>query len=149
MKHLTVSQDQEVQLLTNAFNESVLIEKFLNSHNAAASSRSLYRRTLAQFQKWLEANNLALHILQKEHLIRYRDDLISQELNSLTINSYLTSVRRLFAWLESERICINIARDLKGPKRCYNGFRKDPLTTEQSQDMLNTFDTSSETGLRS
>jgi len=66
----------------------------------------------------------------------------------MTVASYLTSVRKLFSWLESEGICrINIAKGIKGPKR-YKGHKKDPLSISQTKGMLETFDTSDIQGKR-
>ncbi len=124
-----------------------LIADFLRSHDVSESSRLLYERTLRQFQKWLEASELQIQRIQQEHLIQYKQYLFDQKLSDLTIGSYLTSVRKLFSWLESRRICPNIAKEIKGPKR-YKGFKKDPLSIEQTKEMLSTFDTSTMVGKR-
>lgn len=147
MTQLIAAHSQKALAVTITFQESTLIERFLASHDVMQSSRSLYKRTLAQFQKWLEKQELAMHELKKDHLIKYKRDLFLQELSELTVGSYLTSLRKFFAWLESERICANIAKDIKGPKR-YKGFKKDPLSIDQTKEMLSTFDTSTAQGKR-
>lgn len=124
-----------------------IIEDFLRSHDVSESSRLLYERTLRQFQKWLETSSLQIHRIQQEHLIQYKQYLFDQKLSDLTIGSYLTSVRKLFSWLESRRICPNIAKEIKGPKR-YKGFKKDPLSVDQTKGMLEGFDTSDLQGKR-
>jgi integrase/recombinase XerD len=124
-----------------------LIEEFLRSNDVMESSQSLYRRTLAQFQKWLKKNGLELHKIKQKHIILYKQDLFAQKLSELTVGSYLTVVRKLFSWLESQRICLNIAKDIRGPKR-YKGHKKDPLSIDQTKEMLSTFDTSSIQGKR-
>lgn len=124
-----------------------LIDEFLNSHDVMQSSRSLYERTLRQFQKWLDQNSLEIHKISQEHIVRYKKDLFIQNLSELTVGSYLTSVRKLFSWLESRRICANIAKEVRGPKR-YKGHKKDPLSIDQTKEMLSTFDTSTIQGKR-
>jgi len=124
-----------------------LIEDFLRSHDVSESSRLLYERTLRQFQKWLASTNLQIQYVRQEHLIQYKKYLFDQKLSDLTVSSYLTSVRKLFSWLESRRICPNIAKEIKGPK-CYKGHKKDPLSIAQTKGMLNTFDTSDLQGKR-
>jgi integrase/recombinase XerC/integrase/recombinase XerD len=56
--------------------------------------------------------------------------------SSQTVSAYLTAVRRFFAWLETEGVYPNIARDIKGLKRPA-GFLKEALTGEEVVRLLN------------
>lgn len=113
-----------------------LVKRFVEGHDVRDSSRATYRRQLREFVKWLRAESLELRELRREDILAYRTYLEKRAgsggkgLSAYSISGYLTAVRRLFAWLEAERIYPNVARSVKGAKRP-KGHRKDALTDEQ------------------
>jgi integrase/recombinase XerC/integrase/recombinase XerD len=113
-----------------------LVERFLVGHDVRKSSQSTYRRQLREFSKWLEAEGLQITALRREHILAYRGYLqeragaAGQGLSSHSVAGYLTAVRRLFTWLEAERLYPNVARGVKGPKQP-RGHKKDILTEDQ------------------
>jgi len=113
-----------------------LVEQFLTSHDVRDTSRGTYRRQLREFTKWLEEESLRLTDIRREQVLDYRGYLEKRAgasgkgLSSYSVSGYLTAVRRLFTWLEAERIYPNVAREVKGPKRP-RGHKKDILTEEQ------------------
>jgi integrase/recombinase XerD len=112
-----------------------LVERFLASHDVRAASRATYRRQLREFVKWAGEEGLRLTDIRREQVLGYRAYLearagaAGEGLSSYSVAGYLTAVRRLFAWLEAERLYPNVAR-VKGPKRP-RGHKKDILTEEQ------------------
>ncbi len=113
-----------------------LVERFLAGHDVRANSRGTYRRQLREFTQWAERQGLQLTDMRREHVLGYRAYLEGQAgaagegLSSYSVAGYLTAVRRLFTWLEAERLYPNVARGVKGPKRP-RGHKKDILTEEQ------------------
>ena len=113
-----------------------LVERFLAGHDVRAMSRATYRRQLREFTKWAGEEGLRLTDMRREHVLGYREYLekragaAGEGLSSYSVAGYLTAVRRLFTWLEAERIYPNVARSVKGPKRP-RGHKKDILTEEQ------------------
>lgn len=113
-----------------------LVERFLAGHDVRANSRGTYSRQLREFTKWVGGEGLRLTDIRREHVLGYRAYLeahagaAGQGLSSYSVAGYLTAVRRLFTWLEAERIYPNVARGVKGPKRP-RGHKKDILTEEQ------------------
>ncbi len=126
-----------------------LIDQFIASQDIAKSSKETYRKALKQFVSWLDETCRLDHPsqLQREDILAYRDFLKAENRSSYTVSNYLTPVRKLFEWLESEKIYPNIARNVKGAKKA-RGFRKDCLTPEQIREALDSIDTSTQDGLR-
>lgn len=126
-----------------------LAERFIGAQDVAPSSRSTYGRQLRQFTEWLVDTGRAgsLSSLQREDILAYKRDLQDSGRSSYTVAGYLTAVRKLFEWLEGEKIYPNIARGVKGPRKP-RGFRKDCLTPEQLREALEAMDRDRVEGLR-
>lgn len=112
------------------------IERFLAAHDVRENSRGTYRRQLREFTQWVQGRGLILTNIRREEIVAYREHLktaaggAGEGLSAYTVSGYLTAVRRLFSWLESERIYPDITRGVKGPERP-RGHAKDTLTPEQ------------------
>lgn len=122
-----------------------LAEVFIASQDVKKSSSDTYSRQLRQFIYWLKDTGRQGQGLSREDILAYRDYL-SESKTSLTVAGYLTVVRKLFEWLEAEKIYPNIAK-VKSPKKP-KGFRKDCLSKTQLREALQSVDTSSIEGLR-
>ncbi len=125
------------------------IERFLVSQDVTAASRETYRRSLQQFTEWLRTTGRVfnLSVLTREDILIYKKSISEYGRNAYTISSYLTAVRKLFEWLEAEKIYPNIARGVKGAKKP-RGFRKECLIPEQVREALESIDTRTQDGLR-
>jgi integrase/recombinase XerC/integrase/recombinase XerD len=77
--------------------------------------------------------------LTSSDILTYKRHLETLGLAAYTITAYLVVVRRFFAWTESKKIYPNIAKTIKGKKRP-TGFRKDPLTMEQTREVISGID---------
>jgi integrase/recombinase XerD len=143
-----IAEVQERTALTNKVATlQDMVEAFLADQDVVASSRQTYRRSLRQFVLWLEATGRAqsLSTLTRQDILAYKESL--QDKSSYTISSYLTVVRKLFSWLESQKLYPNIARGVKGAKKA-KGHRRDCLMVEQIRNVLQAMDRSSLEGLR-
>ena len=87
-----------------------LTEAFISSQDVRASSKSLYKRTLNQFFSWVERKGNSHRDLTRVEILRYKDDLLTSGMSPLTVGSYLTAVRRLYEWVEANRLGPNIAK---------------------------------------
>lgn len=132
---------EEKRLQAPSLSVSELIGRFLASHDVRASSIATYRRQLKEFESWLKRTGRVIQEMRREDILAYRKHLqetagdAGQGLSSYSVSGYLTAVRRLFTWLEAERIYPNVARDIKGSKRP-RGHKKDTLSPEQLRDCL-------------
>ncbi len=122
------------------------IEAFLTDQDIADSSRHTYSRSLRQFTSWIcETGRDSRLDLQREDILAYKDYLSDKA--SYTITLYLTSVRKLYQWLESKKIYPDITRNVKGAKKP-KGYRKDILTPDQLRETLDSMDRSTLKGKR-
>ena len=112
-----------------------LVDSFILSQDVKQSSRELYRRTLKQYFNWVDKKGYSLSQIARPQLLEYKEELLSSGMSSLTVGSYITSVRRFYTWTEANKFYPNIAKDIKSPKRKQQ-FRKQPLTTDQATKLL-------------
>jgi integrase/recombinase XerC/integrase/recombinase XerD len=112
-----------------------LVDSFILSQDVKQSSRELYRRTLKQYFNWVDKKGYSLSQVARPQLLEYKEELLSSGMSSLTIGSYITSVRRFYTWTEANKFYPNIARDIRSPKRRQQ-FKKQPLTPDQATKLL-------------
>jgi len=122
------------------------ISDFLDSLDVAEKSRATYERSLRQFILWLYESGRHTLELQREDILAYKEYLAGSK-SAYTVTLYLTSVRKLYQWLESKRAYPDITRGIKGAKKP-KGFRKDTLSQEQLTQTLASIDTQTLEGLR-
>jgi integrase/recombinase XerC/integrase/recombinase XerD len=112
-----------------------LVDRFIASQDVKLSSKLLYRRTLKQYFNWVTGKAYLLSEIARPQIIEYKEDLLSSGISSLTVGSYITSVRRFYEWLEANKIYPNIAKGIKAPKRKQQ-FKKQPLLPAQATALL-------------
>jgi len=122
------------------------IEDFLESLDVAEKSRATYTRSLRQFISWIRESGRHTLELQREDILAYKEYLAGSK-SAYTVTLYLTSVRKLYQWLESNRIYPDITRGIKGAKKP-KGFRKDTLSQEQLRETLGSIEIQSLEGQR-
>lgn len=115
-----------------------LIATFIATQDVKESSRQLYTRTLTQFFKWVEDTGRVIKELERKDVLEYKDGLMNSGLSSLTVGSYIVSVRKLYEWAEAEGLYRNIAKGIKTPKRV-QAFKKQHLTDNKSHELLEHF----------
>lgn len=115
-----------------------IIKAFISAQDVRESSKSTYLRTLKQYFAWIERKGYDLSRIARPQIIEFKSELLLTGLSSLTVGSYMSSVRRFYEWCESEKIYLNVAKGVKSPKR-QNKFRRHGLTPEQSKNLLSYF----------
>ena len=113
-----------------------LVNLFIASQDVKQSSKLLYRRTLKQYFSWIETKGYLLSEIARPEIIEYKEELLSSGKSSLTVGSYITSVRRFYEWAEANKYSPNIAKGIKTPKRRQQ-FKKQPLLPSQATELLN------------
>ena len=126
---------QEITIV-KPLNIEELVDSFINSQDVKESSKLLYRRTLKQYFNWIEDKGYLLSEIARPHLLEYKQDLLLSGKSSLTIGSYITSLRRFYEWAEANKFYPNVAKGIKTPKRKQQ-FKKQPLLPEQATALLN------------
>lgn len=115
-----------------------LVATFIASQDVKESSRTTYNRALSQFFVWMERNSKNLQKLTRQDILEYKDELLGENLSSLTISSYITAVRKFYEWAEAEKYYPNIAKGIKTPRRVQS-FKKQHLTDNKSSELLRYF----------
>ena len=131
---VVVAPGQKVAPL-NECNIDSLVNMFLSSQDVAKSSRGLYKRTLKQYLYWIDIKGYHLNEIARPQLLEYKQYLEESGKSSLTVGSYITSIRKFYSWTEAIKVYPNVARELHNPKR-NKQFRKQPLTPSQASDLL-------------
>lgn len=111
---------------------------FISHLDKKQTTRDLYARTLKLFFEWVDSRGKQLNELTGADVLEYKDELLARGLSSLSVGSYLTSLRKFYAWAESEKICANIAKGIATPSRKQE-FKKLHLSEEKSGELLEYF----------
>lgn len=113
---------------------SKLIKLFIADQDVSELSKSLYKRQITIFFRWVNASNLDYNLLKRVDILNYKADLMADK-SPLTVDSYLTAVRKFYKWAAFNSHFDNIANGIKSPRR-YKGFKKQVLTIDQVQQLL-------------
>ena len=135
---IVVKQAQDIATVSPQRIEE-LVDSFINSQDVKQSSKLLYRRTLKQYFNWVEIKGYLLSEIARPQLLEYKEELLSSNKSSLTVGSYITSVRRFYEWTEPNKFYPNVAKGIKTPKRKQQ-FKKQPLLPAQATALLNYYE---------
>mgnify|MGYP000337730311 CR=1 FL=1 len=131
---IVVKQAQDIATVSPQRIEE-LVDSFINSQDVKLSSKLLYRRTLKQYFNWVDKKSYLLSEIARPQLLQYKEELLSSGMSSLTVGSYITSVRRFYEWTEANKFYPNVAKGIKSPKRKQQ-FKKQPLLPDQATALL-------------
>ena len=131
---IVVRQAQDVATVTPQRIEE-LVDRFIASQDVKESSKLLYRRTLKQYFNWVDKKSYLLSEIARPQLLEYKEELLNSDKSSLTVGSYITSIRRFYEWTEANKFYPNVAKGIKTPKRKQQ-FKKQPLLPAQATALL-------------
>jgi len=131
---IVVKQAQDIATVSPQRIEE-LVDSFIEAQDVKKSSKLLYRRTLKQYFNWVESKSYLLSEIARPQLLEYKEELLSSGMSSLTVGSYITSVRRFYEWTEANKYYPNVAKGIKTPKRKQQ-FKKQPLLPDQATALL-------------
>jgi integrase/recombinase XerC/integrase/recombinase XerD len=130
-----IALPQDIQTAHSSKRIEELIESFIICQDVKESSKGLYRRTLKQYIAWVINKGYSLSGITRAQLLEYKEGLLKVGKSSLTVGSYITSVRRFYEWTEANKYYPNVAKGIKSPKRKQQ-FKKQPLLPEQATALL-------------
>ena len=134
MSLLSTTSANQVQAASPSSLNDILGD-YLTSLDVKAASRSLYQRTLKQYFNFLAKKGYNLAEVTRPTILEYKQELLASGKSSLTVGSYITSVRSFYEWAEANKYYPNIAKGIKTPKRKQQ-FKKQPLLPEQATALL-------------
>lgn len=138
--NIATIQPEEVAVISSKVtNWRDLLSYFVSTQDVKESSRKLYSRTLKLFFEWVEEKGKVIAGLTRTDILEYKEDLFGKGLSSLSVASYLTSLRKFYEWAEAEKFYPNIVKGVKTPRRVQT-FKKQHLTEEKSGELLSHFE---------
>lgn len=135
----------DVEIIATLSELKSRIPLFLAAQDVKERTLDAYSKNIAYFFTWAVEYGT---VESREDIIEYKQHLIDRKLKNTSINAYLTTVRRFYAWLyDRDIVAKDYAKSVKSVK-VSNSCKKDPLTEDQWMQVLDTIDLSSRTGRR-
>lgn len=122
------------------FEPHQLIEMFLAERDVFETSKRQYHFNLRRFFRWLKENTIDHYQVSRAHILQYKQSLIDENKTSLTIASYLGTLRMFYRWMNENKYYSDITTSLRITKE-YKTFRKKSLNVIQAKRFMQTFDT--------
>jgi integrase/recombinase XerC/integrase/recombinase XerD len=132
---LAIITAQEITLQAPQRTED-LVDSFIASQDIKLNSKLIYRKTLKQYFNWIGIKGYLLSEIARPQLLEYKEELLGSKKSSLTVSSYINSVRRFYEWAEANKYYPNVAKGIKSPNRKQQ-FKKQPLLPAQATALLN------------
>lgn len=132
---LTTATQGNTTVLTTEDKLQEVLKRFIADQDVKASSRNLYRRTLQQYLNWVQQQGYQMAEIDRKHILQYKEQLLADGKSSLTVGSYVSTVRLFYEWLEAQKIYPNVARGIHNPKRKQQ-YKKQPLMPQQVTELL-------------
>lgn len=116
-------------------NSPGLIETILNLQDISLLSKLKYRQAIQRFFTWCDSQGLDIGLVTKMDILKYKSSMLDLSANSICF--YITVIRRFFQTVEDNSTgpYRSPARGIKGVKKG-SGFKKDPLTKDQVNELL-------------
>ena len=121
--------------LTIGADLNAVVEMFTASQDRKPTTRDLYARTISAFFYWVSTTGRTISNLTVADIIAYKEQLLRDGKTTLTVASYINSIRRFYTWAEANKIYPNIAADVHAPKR-QQEFKKRPLSVRKVGELL-------------
>lgn len=120
MATITTAQAQQSITTRPSYSAADIVAAFLANLDAMPSTIEAYKYNLRPFVAWLDGEGIAIDTVKPADVLAYKRHLMETHKPS-TVNAYVTSVRRLFSWLESMTGYTNPAREVKGMRGVNKG----------------------------
>lgn len=144
-----IKHESRLPSVGSSFSTNDLIEQFLADAQIRENSKIRYRKSLKEYFKWIDKNNIELKNVTLTELLQYKADLETTtsirsgtKLSGFTVGAYLMAVKVFYNWGESKGLMFNPGKALKSPKR-EKKFKRKPLTVGEANKLLDYFETQS------
>ena len=123
MKVITTTTTNAVQGKTL----SELSDNFINYLDISEISIKSYKSGIKKFLMYLSENGITSP--DRSSIVEYKK-MLSERYTAKTVSCYLSSVKRFFAWLDSEGLYKDVARGVKAPKLSHE-HRRDAFSAQE------------------
>ncbi len=121
-----------------------MLNKFVRFVDVSQSSVRSYISGVKAFIRYLSKNSITNPT--RNTVLAYKKEM-AQSKSASTVSLYLSSLRRFFAWTESEGLYTDITAGIKNP-RIDNGHKKDAFTANQLKQIISGIERDGLKGLR-
>ena len=111
-------------------------DAFIASVDAKDTTRDTYRKAIELFFDWINSTGRQLGYMFPQDVIAYKDYLLKENRSSLTVNLYLSVVRRFYKWTKANNLYPNIADGVASVKTNKKTFRKMHLENDEGAALL-------------
>ena len=113
-----------------------VIEAFMQSIDASETTRTTYRKAITIFMDWIGESGRSLNTMTPPDIIAYKDSLLDQSKSAMTVNLYLSVVRRFYKWTKFSNLYPNIADGIASVRTNRKTFKKMHLEDEEGALLL-------------
>lgn len=138
------SMSNAISMASSLVSRVDVVQDCIASLDVMPKSKETYEKALRQFMQYIEGKGISQPT--RIDILEYKAYLL-ENYKAGTVSSYMTAVKKLFTYLEAEKIYPNVANGIKGAKS-QTGFRKDALTVVQARRLLGGIDTMTIEGKR-
>lgn len=132
---ITISQET-IAVSKGFSNVGIAIDSFILSLDAQKTTKTTYRKSLELFAGWVGETGRNFNTLSRIDILAYKDQLLKSSHSALTVNLYLSAIRRFYKWTKQENIYPDIAKDVASVKTNKKAFRKMHLESDQGAALL-------------
>ena len=109
---------------------------FISSLDAAESTRQTYRKSIDIFFEWVSMQGKPMEEFNSLDILSYKDTLLAENKSALTVNLYLSVVRKFYKWASSNDIMDDVASSVGSVRTNRETFRKMHLDSEEGARLL-------------
>ena len=122
----------KTEITQRKLNLEDMVKRFTQFVDVSEASIRSYKHGVKLFLRYLSNNGI--NNPTRETVLQYKKEL-TQSKSANTIALYLSSLRRFFAWCESEGVYPNITAGVKSP-RIDTGHKKDAFSAQQLKKII-------------
>ena len=109
---------------------------FIASLDSAESTRQTYRKAIDIFFEWVSMQGKPLKEFDSLDILSYKDMLLAENKSALTVNLYLSVVRRFYKWASSNLGFHDVANSVSSVRTKKETFRKMHLKSSEGARLL-------------
>jgi site-specific recombinase XerD len=128
---------------------NILIQEFISDIEKSEGTKKLYKKTLEYFITWCTKNEADVRDITRADILRYKNSLITAGRSAATIDNYISSIRKFFAWLTDEGfINKNPTEGIEWMRDKHATFIKSALSIDQIYKLLDSVKANTTIGFR-
>jgi len=131
-----MEDELNIQISQNAEDIQKVVDAFLSSIDGQETTRKTYRKAILIFLDWISSSGRILSGMTPVDILAFKDSLLAKNKSGLTINLYLSVVRRFYKWAKSHNLYPNIADGVSSVRTNRKTFKKMHLESEEGAHLL-------------